>query len=148
MTDLKLIALDKDDLEIISAHLQDAVMRVGDLAYQPAYKRMAALTNRFNWENVHSSSRKRKKQYERRRSAIRIERVLGAQVQNIDLSRKDDVIELLAISYEPSEEPEGNISLIFAGGGTIRLQVECIEVELNDLGAAWETKNKPEHDET
>ena len=147
MADLKLVALDTEDLEIISAHLQDAVMRVGDLAYQPAQKRMAALTNRFNWENIHSSSRKKKKKYERRRSAIRFERVLGAQIQNINLGNKDDVIELLAINYEASEEPEGYISLMFAGGATIRLHVECIEVELNDLGAAWETKNKPEHKE-
>lgn len=147
MADLKLVALDTEDLEIISAHLQDAVMRVGDLAYQPAQKRMAALTNRFNWENIHSSSRKKKKKYERRRSAIRFERVLGAQIQNINLANKDDVIELLAINYEVSEEPEGYISLLFAGGATIRLHVECIEVELNDLGAAWETRNKPEHKE-
>ncbi len=147
MTDLKLIALDKEDLEIISAHLQDAVMRVGDIAYLPKQNKFAALTNRFNWEDVHSTKKRKKKKYERRRSALRIERVLGAQLQNINLRNADMVLELLALQLEVSEEPEGYISLIFAGGGMIRLHVECIELELHDLGAAWETKNKPEHSE-
>ncbi len=147
MTDLKLIALDKEDLEIISAHLQDAVMRVGDIAYLPRQNKFAALTNRFNWEKVHAGKKQSRKKYERRRSALRIERVLGAQIQNINLRDKDQVLELLALQFEVSEEPEGNISLVFAGGGAIRLHVECIEVELHDLGAAWETKNIPEHSE-
>ncbi|MGH1352427.1 MAG: DUF2948 family protein [Methyloligellaceae bacterium] len=147
MTDLKLIALDKEDLEIISAHLQDAVMRVGDIAYLPKQNKFAALTNRFNWEKVHAEKKRSRKKYERRRSALRIERVLGAQIQNINLRDKDAVLELLALQFEAGDEPEGSISLVFAGGGAVKLYVECIEVELNDLGAAWETKNMPEHSE-
>ena len=146
MTDLKLIALDQEDLEIISAHLQDAVLRVGDIAYLPKQNRFAALANRFNWEGAYADKKKPKGKYERRRSALRIERVMGAQVQNINLSAKDSVLELLAIQFEAFQEPEGHISLAFAGGGTIKLHVECIEVGLNDLGAAWETKNKPKHE--
>ncbi len=147
MTHLKLIALDDEDLKIISAHLQDAVLRVADLAYLPAQSRFATVTNRFNWEKLYDKDKKTRPEYERRRAALRFERVLGAQVQNLHVHNKDDVLELLAIQFEPISEPEGYISLIFAGGGGIRLHVECIEAELQDLGAAWETKNKPEHKE-
>ena len=144
MTELKLVALDKDDLEIVSAHLQDAIVRIEDIAYLPSQKRFAAVTNRFNWEKANENGARNTK-FERRRSALRFDRVLGAKIQNLDMSNKDTVLELLTIQYEPSTEPEGYISLVFAGGGGIRLHVECIEAELKDLGAAWETKNKPEH---
>jgi hypothetical protein len=76
---------------------------------------------------------------------VRFERVKAAQVQGIDLKQKDAVLELLAVTFEPGEEPSGTLTLLFAGGGAIRLQVECIEAELRDLGAAWKTRRKPRH---
>ncbi|MGI9385000.1 MAG: DUF2948 family protein [Methyloligellaceae bacterium] len=147
MQPLRLIALDAEDLQILSAHLQDAVLRVGDMAYVPVQNKFAAVANRFDWERAVDGGESQKKGFERRRSALRFDRVLGAQVQNIRLAAQDAVLELLAVQFEESEAPEGYITLVFAGGGAVRLHVECIEAELRDLGPSWKTKLKPEHAE-
>jgi len=142
MEELKLIALDPEDLRVLSSHLQDAVIRVGDMAYLKESMRFAAIANRFDWEGAFKAE---DGEFQRRRSGLRFERVRSAQVQGIDLKQKDAVLVLLAVAFEPGEEPEGTLTLHFAGGGAIRLRVECIEAELRDLGAAWRTRHKPEH---
>lgn len=142
MDDLKLIALDEEDLRVLSSHLQDAVIRVGDMVYLKPEMRFAAIANRFDWEQA---AKEPGRAYQRRRSGVRFERVRSAQVQGIDLKHKDTVLELLAVTFEPGEEPSGTLKLLFAGGGAIRLEVECIEAELRDLGAAWSTRRKPTH---
>ncbi len=145
MTDLKLIALDAEDLAVLSAHLQDAVLRVADIAFLKREKRFAAILNRFDWNVAVAEGAKRKKQQVRRRSGLRFERVLAAQTTGFDLKAKDAVLNLLAIGFEATEEPEGHVLLLFSGGAAIRLQVECIEAELKDLGAAWRARAKPNH---
>ncbi len=142
MEELKLIALDAEDLRILSCHLQDAVIRVGDMAYLKEGMRFAAIANRFDWEGAVKS---KDDEFQRRRTGLRFERVKSAQVQGIDLKKKDLVLVLLAVAFEPGDEPEGTLILHFAGGGAIRLGVECIEAELRDLGAVWSTQHKPEH---
>jgi hypothetical protein len=142
MEDLKLIALDPEDLKVLSCHLQDAVIRVGEMAYLKQEMRFAAIANRFDWEQA---AKLNDATYRRRRSGLRFERVRSAKLQGIDLAQKDVVLELLAVTFEPGEEPSGVLTLLFAGGGAIRLEVECIEAELRDLGAAWRTRVKPEH---
>jgi hypothetical protein len=141
MSELKLIALDAEDLAVLSANLQDAVLRVGDVAYLPREKRFAAIANRFDWAGATDSTGT----YARRRSAMRFERVLGAQLHGIDLANKGTVLALLAISFEPAEAPEGHVILHFADGAAIRLHVECIEAEMKDLGPVWQAKSKPHH---
>ena len=149
MQPLKLVAMDKEDLDILSAHLQDAVGLVGDMAYLRGQKRFAAILNRFVWEQaLKPNAKSDRHEFERRRTALRFERVLSAQVQNIRQTASSAVLELLAIRFEPGEAPSGTVSLIFAGGGIIRLNVECIEAELADLGAAWETSSLPKHPES
>jgi hypothetical protein len=145
MADLKLIALDAEDLAIVSAHLQDAVMKVGDLVFLPREKRFAAVANRFDWADAIEREVARDKRYARRRAALRFERVLGAQVHGLDLKNKGAVTSLLAISFEPGDPPAGQVTLRFADGGAIRLEVECIEAELRDLGPVWQAKSKPKH---
>ncbi len=140
---LKLIALDEVDLEVISSHLQDAVVRVGDMAYVPSKKRFAALLNRFDWERAESGNGR--KDYRRRRTALRFERVLEAKHKGIEPATEHKVLALLAIVFEPDEAPSGFVTLTFAGGASIKLKVECIEAELTDLGPAWRTKSKPRH---
>jgi hypothetical protein len=142
MEDLKLIALDPEDLKVLSCHLQDAVIRVGEMAYLKQEMRFAAIANRFDWEQA---AKINDATYRRRRSGLRFERVRSAKLQGIDLAQKDVVLELLAVTFESGEEPSGVLTLLFAGGGAIRLEVECIEAELRDLGAAWRTRVKPEH---
>lgn len=145
MQDLKLIALDAEDLTVLSAHLQDAVLRVSEMTFLKGERRFAAVLNRFDWEQGQTAGRARKSSFVRRRSGLRFERVLGAQVSGLDLSNKDAVLSLLAVQFEPGEEPGGTVTLAFSGGSAIRLQVECIEAELKDLGAAWSTTRRPEH---
>jgi len=150
MTDLKLIALDAEDIDVLSAHLQDAVLKVGEMAFLKRERRFVAMLNRFDWSRaIGAEGRpgKGRKPFQRRRSALRFERVIGARTQGLDLSRKDEVLELLAVRFEPAAQgdPSGAFMLHFAGGGAIQIDVECVEAELRDLGAAWATKAKPEH---
>lgn len=150
MSDLKLIALDAEDLNVVSAHLQDAVVRIGEMTYLPAEKRFVAIANRFDWGELAKAPSKGKasESFERRRSGIRFERVLSAKLQGIDLKDRRAALALLAITFEPTggtETPEGDVTLTFSGAAAIRLHVECVEVELKDLGAAWATKHSPEH---
>jgi hypothetical protein len=147
MPDLKLIALDAEDLAVISANLQDAVLKIGDLAFLPRQKRFAAMANRFDWVDAIEQGAGGERRYARRRAALRFERVLSAQVHGIDLKSKSAVTSLLAISFEPLDPPGGLVILQFADGGAIRLNVECIEAELRDLGPAWPATSRPQHPE-
>ncbi|MDQ8699842.1 DUF2948 family protein [Hyphomicrobium sp. LHD-15] len=146
MTDLKLIAFDAEDLAVIAAHLQDAVLRVEDMAYVKAERRFAIVANRFDWSQS-AQEGKKPGRFVRRRAGARIEHVTGAKVSGIDLKNKDQVLSLLTLTFEETEAPQGVITLSFAGGGAVRLDVECVEAALTDLGAAWATRSKPQHAE-
>ncbi len=142
MTSLKLAALDAADLDIVSAHVQDAVLKVGDLQFHPAAQRFVMAMNRLAWEAVRGRLAKRA---ERRRSVLHFDRVVAAKLAGIDRGKPAEVLSLLAIRFSPAEPPAGIIELVFAGQATIRLQVECIEVRLADLGAAWQASSLPAH---
>lgn len=139
MTQLKLLALDEEDLAVVSSHLQDAVVRVGDMVYLPKQRRFAALVNRFDWESANG------KEFQRRRTALRFDRVLGAKHKDLRPNAPDRVLSLLAIQFEPDNGPSGTVTLTFSGDVSIQLNVECVEAELRDLGPVWGTKHKPEH---
>jgi hypothetical protein len=143
MSDLKLIAFDTEDLAVIAAHLQDAVLRVGDMAYLKAERRFALVANRFDWTSTKGEADKG--EFVRRRAGVHFEHVTHAKVQGLDLANKDQVLSLLTLTFEASEAPQGALTLTFAGGGAVRLEVDCIEAALTDLGAAWATPRKPEH---
>jgi hypothetical protein len=145
MSPLKLLALDEEDLAVVSSHLQDAVVRVGDMAYLPSQKRFAAVLNRFDWEAAVGKDAKDAKDFRRHRTALRFDRVLGAQHKDLWPNAKDRILSLLAIRFEADDPPSGRITLTFSGGITIQLKVECLEAELKDLGPAWPTRRKPEH---
>lgn len=138
MTDLKLIALDTEDLDVISATTQDAIVRIADMGYAQADKRFALLMNRYAWEAGG-------KKGQRKRTALHFDRVESVQAAGINLEAREGVLELLAIRFAPGSEPAGTVELSFAGGGTVRLSVECLEARMQDLGAAWAAKLKPEH---
>ena len=136
---LTLVALDADDLAVVSTHLQDAVIRAGDLAYLAGERRFALVARRFDWE-VPSREEPR-----RRLSGLQVARVLGARTRAIPQGDPDAVLSLLALTFEAGEAPSGVVALHFAGGGTIRLEVECIEVALKDLGPVWRAASRPDH---
>lgn len=142
---LKLVALDEEDLQVMSAHLQDAVLKVSDLQYLGREKRFVLTANRFVWEEAKPRFL-RKPSYQRRRAALHFNRVNAAKVTGIDRSKPDEVLSLLAIRFVAGETPAGTIELIFSANAAVRLDVECIEAQLTDLGAAWETESLPRHD--
>jgi hypothetical protein len=142
MDALKLMALDNEDLEIVSAHVQDAVFKVSDLAYAAKAGQLSLAVNRFVWE----TAERRAKSFERRRSLLAFKRVTA--VRSIGFDRKDEekVLSLLAVQFEQEGEgPDGTIELVLSGGASVMLDVECIEVQLADTGGAWETGLKPRH---
>ncbi|BCG97069.1 DUF2948 family protein [Mesorhizobium sp. 131-2-1] len=139
---LKLIALDDQDLGIVSAHVQDAVMKVSDLEYLPAAKRFVLTMNRFVWEAKSGLFRQHN---ERRQAVLHFDRVLGAKTNGIPRGKPAEVLSLLAISFVEISKPAGIVELIFSGGGTIMLDVECIEARLADIGGAWEASSRPVH---
>jgi hypothetical protein len=144
MTDrLKLIAMDAEDLAILSAHCQDAVLKVGDLAFLPKERRFALAMNRFVWEEAAN----RRSSFERRRSVLHFERVEAVRTLKLDRRRTETILELLAVTFTAKDEPAGTVELAFAGGATLQFDVECIEAQLTDTAAAWETKNLPAHDD-
>ncbi len=138
MPDLKLLALDIEDLDVISATTQDAVVRVGDMGFAKADNRFALLMNRFAWEEDGKTR-------QRKRTALHFDRVNDVKVAGIDTNSVDGVLDLLAIRFAETDAPAGTVELAFAGGGTIRLTVECLEARLQDLGAAWAAKATPAH---
>jgi len=143
MEPLKLIALDKDDLEVVSAHLQDALLSVADIVWLPSDKRLVLALSRFDWEAVACGH----PQYQRRRTALRFERVNALKAQRIKPTDKDVVLNLLALEFTDHDPPAGSVTLTFSGGAMLRLDVECLEAELSDLGPAWTTTLVPEHPE-
>jgi hypothetical protein len=136
---LKLIALDAEDLAIVSAHLQDAVLKLADIAWLPAEKRFALAARRFDWQAAQGGERRR------RLSALHFERVGAARSTKLDPAATDAVLNLLAITFAEREAPAGEVTLHFSDGAAIRLDVECIEVQMKDLGPVWEAVATPEH---
>ncbi len=149
MDRLKLIAFDDQDLGIIAAHIQDAVLKVGDLHFDPKGKKFVIELNRFVWEKATRNSTD--KTYERRKTILHFERVNKVQSQGLNQKQPEAVLSLLTVKYnnENSDEtdPEGVIEVVFAGGATIHLYVECIEAQLTDMAASWETTSLPNHED-
>jgi Protein of unknown function (DUF2948) len=128
---LKLIALDADDLAVISAHVQDARVQTSDIIWRQAEKRLVIGMNRLDWEQTLSGEAASRRLI----SALRFDRVLSCKSRNIDLEAPQTVLELLGIEFYPTEVPGGSAVLLFNHGGALRLEVECLECELADLGA-------------
>lgn len=138
VTPRKMIAMDSEDLQVLSAHCQDAVLKVADIHYFPSEKRLIVEMNRFLWENG-------QKQNIRVRSILHFERVNRVARQAVDPAKKNDVLSLLAIVFNEKDSPAGHIDLVFSGKSALRLDVECIEAQLTDMKAAWEASSKPTH---
>src|SRR5262249_1984129 len=144
MNTLKFVVLDEEDLEVASTHLQDAVVRVSDVLWRPHEKRLVVALNRFDWECAQGAEGT-SCEYRRRRAALRFERVMGCKCRQIDPARKDGVLNRLAGEFAETEAPSGVVMLTFSGGATLRLDVECLEAELADLGPSWTTAACPCH---
>jgi hypothetical protein len=128
---LKLIALDADDLSVISAHVQDAHVQTSDIVWRQDEKRLVVGMNRLDWEQTLSGGTRPRRLI----AALRFDRVLACKSRNIDLEQPQATLELVGIEFHPGEAPAGSALLLFNHGGALRLDVECLECELTDLGA-------------
>jgi Protein of unknown function (DUF2948) len=127
---LKLIALDADDLAVISAHVQDARVQTSDIIWRQHEKRLVIGMNRLDWEQTLAGEAEPRRLI----AALRFDRVLACKSRNIDLEASDTALDLVGIEFHEAETPGGSAVLLFAQGGALRLDVECLECELTDLG--------------
>jgi hypothetical protein len=141
MMPLKFAAFDAEDLEVISTHLQDAAVKVADIMWRPQERRLIVVLNRFDWVSADCQ----RSGLRRCRSALRFERVSACKCRHVDPGGKDAVLNLLAVEYEATDTPAGVVKLTFSGGAVLRIDVECLEAELADLGPSWSVAARPEH---
>ena len=139
---LKLIARTEEDLRVVSAHLQDSIVNIADIANLQKNKIFLMQLNRFMWEDVEKGVFRKNK---RIRTILKFENVLNVLSKNVNQSKKDKFLDFLAI--ETNKMPDNNyeMKIIFAGDSIIKVLSEVIEVTLDDQGEAWDTKNKPIH---
>ena len=144
MSRLKLAAADAEDIEILSARLQDAVLKLKNVSWQPRKRRFAAVVNRLQWEKDGST---------RVRAGLHFDGVLKVQSQKVKLGAGEAVVSILALRFTPNAasegqdaDPGGVIELVLAGGGAFRLTVECVDGELADMTSAWAARGKPDHE--
>ena len=136
---LRLLAQDPDDMEVISAALQDAVTKIGDIHWDAKARSVTIAFNRFRWE---AEGRRG----ERVRAGLQLGSVLDVKSRRLRRDAKAAVLELLAVAFEPGEAPGGTIAFTFAGGGDLAVSVECVDAALADLSDPWPTPRKPAHE--
>jgi hypothetical protein len=129
-SELKLIALDADDLAVISAHVQDARVQTADIIWRQGEKRLVVGMSRLDWEQTLSGQTAPRRLI----AALRFDRVLACKSRNIDMGTPA-ALELVGIEFHPADPPGGSAVLLFNHGGALRLDVECLECQLTDLGA-------------
>jgi len=136
---LRLLAEDEQDLRVISAAVQDAVLKVGDIHWEKGPRRLTVGLNRYRWENGRRA--------ERVRSALQVGGVLNVQSRKIRREARRAVLELLALTFEPGEAPGGCIVFEFAGGADLKVEVECLDLVLADVSDAWAARSAPTHED-
>jgi hypothetical protein len=133
---LKLYARDGDDMEVLSACLQDSVAQIGDMTFRQEERRFVMLVNRYCWEQEVPM---------RVRAAVQISGVETIRQRQLNLARGDGIVSVLAAQFELTQSPSGVIQLVFSGGGEIRLEVEACEAILEDVTAPWAARSRPDH---
>jgi hypothetical protein len=138
---LRLLAFDVDDLAVLSAHLQDALIPVAEMAYLTRQRRFALVGRRFDWVKKSAGG-----PCERCATGFHFEGVLHVARSGFTPDETDRVLNLLAIEFAPGDLPAGTITITFSGGAALRLDVECLEAHLADLGPRWPCSCEPKHD--
>lgn len=143
---LKLKAEDAEDLQVISALVQDAVFPVTEIAWQPSQRRFALLLNRFRWEDQ-DRARKAGRPVERVQSVLNFDDALKVQSSGIDRGQSDMVLSVLALAFAPAEDGMGRVEITLAGDGAIALEVEAVNVSLQDVTRPYiaPSRKSPEH---
>jgi len=142
---MKLKGFDCEDVGVLAAALEGAVVKVGDMAFQPRRRRFVLLLNRFRWE-ADAAGTPGPAGGSRVRCGVRFDGVLTVRTRGFRITEPDTVLELLTIACQVTEPPAVALTLIFAGGFEAVLSAECVEITLEDIGQPWPTANRPEHD--
>ncbi|MBK0399825.1 DUF2948 family protein [Limibaculum sp. M0105] len=144
---LRLRAETADDLQIVSALVQDAVGKVGDVAWLPKKRRLVVLMNRFRWEDA-ARARGARRPFERVRTALTLDGVMAVKARGISPADREAVYALLALDFEPGEDCSGRIVARLAGGAELAAEVECLDASLEDLTRPWQAvaAGAPDHD--
>ena len=141
---LKLIARTVEDLRVVSAHLQDAIVNINDIANLKKNKILLLQLNRFMWEDVEKGLFRKNK---RIRTILKFENVIKVKSRNINIAGKDKFLDFLTIETNQMTDNNYEMKILFAGDSILKVTAEVIEVTLDDQGEAWDTKNKPKHKE-
>ncbi len=139
---LKLLAKTKEDIRVVSAYLQDAIVNVSDLANLKKNKIFLMQLNRFMWEDVEKGVFRKNK---RIRTILKFENVIKVHAKNINQSKGDKFLDFLAIETNQMIDNNYEMKIVFAGDSILKIIAEVIEVTLDDQGKAWDTKNIPKH---
>lgn len=131
---MKLRATDEQDLKVIAACLQDAILPIGDLGHMPEERRFVFVANRFRWEQAEPA--------ERIHSGIEIAGVTAVRRRNIDLTDREQFLSLLTLDYA-----EGALTLVLSDDKSIRVEVDGLDVRMADFGEAWSATARPRHPE-
>ena len=141
---LKLIAKTEEDLKVLSAHLQDSIVKTSDIAMLEKNRIFLMQLNRFMWEDVEKGVFRKNK---RIRTILKFENVIKATSKNVNQKKNDRFLDFLAIETIKMPDKNYEMNLIFSGDIVIKLLIEAVEVTLDDQGIPWESKNKPKHDD-
>ena len=139
---LKLIARNETDLRVISAHLQDAIVNVAEIASLEKNRIFLMQLNRFMWEDVEKGVFRKNK---RIRTILKFDNIIEVNSKNINQKTQDKFLDFLAIESKQMPDKNYEMKIIFSGDSVIRIVAEVIEVTLDDQGDPWDTKNKPKH---
>lgn len=137
---LRLLAQDADDLTVISAALQEAVARVGDIQFDPVRRTLTVAVSRFRWEAEAAGP-------ERVRAAVQFGGVLAVRSRNLRRDAADAVISILSVGFQAGEPPGGVLTIALAGGGDVQVDLECLDAALSDTGDPWPARGRPDHEE-
>ena len=139
---LKLIARTTEDLRVISAHLQDSIVKTSDIANLKKNRIFLMQLNRFMWEDVEKGVFRKNK---RIRTVLKFENILKVASKNVDQNKNDRFLDFLAIETIKMPDKNYEMNIVFAGDSVIKIVSEVIEVTLDDQGEPWDTKNMPTH---
>ena len=139
---LKLIGKTVEDLKVISAHLQDSIVHLKDIAHLKRNRIFLIQLNRFMWEDVEKGIFRKSR---RIRTVLKFDHVIEVKSKKILQNSDDKFLDFLALETNIKQDESFEVKLIFAGDSTIRIKSEVLEVTLDDQGEPWETKNEPKH---
>lgn len=141
---IRLRAESPDDVPVISALIQDAVGKVGNVHYAPRRRRFSLLLYRFRWEDKKRAENEKRTQ-ERVAAALTIDDAIRVRSSGIDPSAKDQVLNLLSVTFAEKDDGTGQLTITFSGNGSLQIEVECVNISLADLTRPWAAGGTPQH---